>query len=299
MKSLADQILDLQLEVANLKRAAGRLKKLEKEYEVQKAELPKLEKKVDKEYQDILNLKKKGFIDLFLDQQEEKEARMEKEKEEYYEALVQVKNAKKALELMEFEIEILREKASKLSEKGLLLQKLKFKQKHTIELSVKKESDKAIVIKNRLKVTFHKLIRSGQNMQVHLEEILSGLVKIETWQNYDLSIPEKEKIFKEEFEKIKKVLHKQNLELLKYNFEVEKLLEFEKFIGADKKADLEKIAIECTNLKGKLALFDEQILSDLSNDSNLQNELTTLKAKIVEIQYGIDQSTKLLQISNY
>ena len=295
MKSLEEQITDLQLEVASLKRAAGRLKKLEEDYEAKKAELPKLEKKVDKEYQDILNLKKKGWIDLFLDQQEEREKLIEKEKQEYYDAHVQLKNTKKALELMEFEIEILSDKASNLNEKGLLLQKLKFKQKHTIELSIKKESDKALVIKNRIKATFHKLIKSGRNIQVHLEEIHGSLIKIETWQNHELSDPQKEKIFKEEFEKIKKALHKQNLELMKYTFEVEKLSEFDKHIGADKKADLEKISTECTSLKENLALFVETILNNLSANPNLQHELTKLKAKIVEIQYSIDQTTKLLQ----
>jgi hypothetical protein len=53
---------------------------------------------------------------------------------------------------------------------------------------------------------------------------------------------------------------------------------------------------ECTSLKGKLALFVETILNDLSTNPNLLNELTKLKAKIVEIQYSIDQTTKLLQL---
>ena len=50
-----------------------------------------------------------------------------------------------------------------------------------------------------------------------------------------------------------------------------------------------------TSLKENLAPFVETILNDLSPNPNLQHELTKLKAKIVEIQYGIDQTTKLLQ----
>ena len=295
MKSLEEQITDLQLEVAALKRAAGRLKKLEKEYEVQKAALPQLEKKVDKEYKDLLDIKKKGWTDLFLDREEEKAEQLEKEQEEYYNALLQVKNAKKTLELMEFEMEILQEKASKLNEKALLLQKLKFKQKHTIELKIKKETDKAILVKNRLKIIFHKINQSGKKIKVHLEEILSCLFKMETWLNYDISDEEKAKILDEEYNKIENFLLKQNQELSQYLFEVDKLKELQKDVDEHKKADLEKVVTESTGLKENIALFVEIISNDLSTDPNLQQKLIKLKAKITEIQYNIDQTNKLLQ----
>jgi DNA repair exonuclease SbcCD ATPase subunit len=298
MKSLADQILELQLEVANLKRAAGYLKKLEKQLLAEQAGIAKLEQKVGKEYQDILNLQKKSFLDLFLNQQEEKAERLKKAQQEYHDAVVQLKDAEKAIKLIEFEIEILREKVSKLPEKELQLRQLKLKKNQTIELSVKKESDKTIVLKNRFKIASHKLMNSGRKIQVYLEEMENALNQIETWQNWDLSQPEKMKIFEIEFEKIEKALHKQNHELLHYNIALKNLSKFEKFINSNDRKDLKKIIPDCNALKRKLELFAEKTLIDLSKTRNLQNELTKLKAKIVEIQHAIDQTIRLLQTKN-
>lgn len=297
MKSLADQITALQLEIASLKRAAGRLKKLERQLQLETSQLTKLEKKVEKEYKDILELKKKSWIDLFLDQQAEKEKRLEKENKEYYDAMVQLKDTERSIKLIEFEIDILREKAAKLNDKELLLQKLKHKQKHTIELSVKRASDKEIVQKNRRQNTFHKLIRSGRKIQMHLEDIQSSLNKIETWLNYDLNPREKKKIFVEEFVNIDKILFKQNLELIHYNAELERLPEFEDFIDTKSRKDFEKTAAQCFSLREQLTLLAKNTLNSVSSYQHLQNELTKLKAKIIEIQSNIDQTTRLLRTS--
>ncbi len=302
MKSPEDQILNLQLEVANLKRTVGYLKKLEKQLQAKQAGLAKLDHQVENKYRDILALKKKGLIDLFVDQQEEKKELAEQKKLDYHDAIVQLKDAEKAIKIMEFEIEILREKAVKLPEKELLLQQLKIKK--TLpdeivpkkEIPSKKESDKEILIKNRFKIAAHKLITSGRKIQVYLEDIENALNQIETWQNYQLSEIEKERIFREELAKIEKVLNEQKQEMRKFSFELKKLSEFEKIIAIKKRADLEKVMTECTSLKGKLALFVETILNNLSTNPNLLNELTKLKAKIVEIQYSINQTTKLLQL---
>ena len=162
MKSLAEQILELQLELANLKRTAGRLKKLEKQLEEERAGLSGLEKKVDKEYRDLTGLNQKSWVDMFLDREEERKRLDGKGKTGILQCRFQLKNAEKGFELMEFEIEILREKACRaFGKRSCYLQKLKYKQKYTVELSIKKESDKAIVLKNRLKVIFHKLTRLG------------------------------------------------------------------------------------------------------------------------------------------
>lgn len=296
MDNLIDQILALQLEIANLKRVAGRLKKLESRQLLEQVELTKLEQKVQKEYQDILELNKKSLIDLFVDRKEDREERLEKEKKDYYEAVMVLKNAEHRIKLLEFEINILREKTAALPEKERLLKLLKLKKKHTIDLSAKKESDKDIVVKNRFQVAFHKLIRSGQKIQVYLEQIQNSLFKIETWQTWNLSQAEKMKIFKEEFESIEKVLHELSPELANYNKTLQNLTEFEKYLAAADRSSLEKIESECLDLNQKLTLFAESLLNDLPGKGNLQNDLTKLKAKIVAIQYDIDQAAKLLQL---
>jgi hypothetical protein len=75
-----------------------------------------------------------------------------------------------------------------------------------------------------------------------------------------------------------------------------KLKTFDQDLNSKERMDVEKIWSDGKKLKGNLELFADNILNNLSVGQNLQNELTKLKAKIVEIQYGIDQMIKLLPL---
>lgn len=293
MESLDEQILALQLEIASLKRTAGRLYKLEKQYQVEQAQLNKMEQKTAKEYEDILKAKKKGWIDLFIKKNKEKEENLEREKQEYFNAAIELKNAERAVGLIKFEINILKEKVAKIATKEKMLQGLKRKKEKIATTTAKQESDEAILLKNRIQIAFHRLSRSATRVQVHLEEMESSLNKIETWLNWHFDQAGKERlILEEEFENIEKALENQRLEFVDFQAALQKLSAFKKHTKPSIFKDFEKIAEDCNALKIKIESLTKTALTPTSKPKNLQNELTKLKAKINEIQYEIDLAKK-------
>lgn len=293
MDNLVDQILALQLETATLKRTAGRMKKLEDRRLLEIQELKRLDRIAQQKYQALSQPAKKNWKDLFFDRQEERQRIADKLSQEYYAAALALKEAEQKIKLLEFEIGIIREKVAAIPEMEAKLQRLKREKENAAAIAIKRESDHDIVLKNRFRVASHQLIRSGQNIQLYLDAIENSLNQIETWQNWQHLQSEKEKIFRQEFDYIEKALQAQTSELSSFNNALQKLSGLDQFIDPGQLGDMEKITKDCIQLKTRIERFIKNTLENLSAKPDPGNELTKLKARIVEIQSQIDQSVRL------
>lgn len=86
-------------------------------------DLEKSNKILEKEHQDVIRLEELSQNWLYTKLRGDQEEKLEKEREEYYEAFLQNKEALKSIELLEFEEKVLREKLDSLRPRQLLLKK--------------------------------------------------------------------------------------------------------------------------------------------------------------------------------
>jgi uncharacterized protein involved in exopolysaccharide biosynthesis len=114
MSALADEIKKLLEDHQVIKKAESRLKELIPEITRLKSTLRPLELSMQKEFEDIEALEKIGMKALFYKVLGSQEEQVEKERQEYLQASLKYDQARKSLELLEFEYNILSKKTGSL-----------------------------------------------------------------------------------------------------------------------------------------------------------------------------------------
>lgn len=102
---------------------------------VKDEELADLAEVVDLEYQDIEKLEKKSLNNLFVNILGDTSQQIEIEKQEYLEAVLRYKDAKRLLKLLNQDAKMLTEQVSKIKEQTLLVESLLIKRERKIEAS--------------------------------------------------------------------------------------------------------------------------------------------------------------------
>lgn len=299
MESLDDQIMALQTELANLQMVKKRLRELKLSEAAKKQQKTKWGLLVEKEYQDIINLDKKGFADLFFDLQAERASQLEKEKQEYLEAVIKYKNVVSALQLVEFEIKVLSEKVEKLPKvKKQLKQLLAEKRKLPLDVETKakiKALDTVVAVCNRLKNVILQVMKVGDPLLFQLDKIEGALNKIATWSNSNLDQRAKNKIFSEEFDKIEEALNIQHAKMMHFGIALQKLMAFEGLNEAVPTEAFTELDFGMRRLRKELEHFEEDIINGLINNWGLQGEVANLNGEVKRIAYDLKEVIKTLQ----
>lgn len=182
--------MDLEQQIQDVKNQLNALNKVRSHVWQLKAKHKKLEKlkgslqkKVEKEfeeYQDIKHRNEQAIRNLFLLPDEEK---LEQEKQEYFEAVLEQRKVEKEVELIQFEIGVLAEKLNTSEDLQLKLIDLisvravkKIKESQTLRELQQKEDLQTSVID-----FLHGIRSKGQDNLLRIDEMLTALHQIELY----------------------------------------------------------------------------------------------------------------------
>lgn len=185
--------MDLEQEIKNIKQQLNSLERIQTHVSTLNHKKKKLEKlqaslqlKVEKEfeeYQDIKLRNEQAIRNLFLLPDEEK---LEKEKQEYFEAVLDLRKVDKEIELLQFESTVLSEKLGQKKElQNSLMDLIKIRAAQKVQKLRENETFKALEQKVEMQDAIIYLIdgirSKAQDNQVRIGETLAGLHQIELY----------------------------------------------------------------------------------------------------------------------
>lgn len=139
------------------------------------------EKILEKEHRDIIQLEERSKSWLFKKLRGDQEANLEKEREEYYEAFLQTKEAQKSIELLEFEEKVISEKLASLRPRQLLLKKdlleLIEEQEKKVASHPSEKRDRLRAVNSKIDQQ-HRLIKEAEDCMAICSKMISGLKEL-------------------------------------------------------------------------------------------------------------------------
>ena len=169
------------------------LQQLEKQINTEYTLLDELANLLNKESKDYEALESMSLKSIFYKVLGSKEEQMEKERQEYLQASLKYDEAKKSIELMEYERKILTEKLDKMADvskelKRMFAQREKFLVKNNGKEGKQLSSlTKELELNLRMIKEIREAIIAGENAQAVLEEIASYLKTAKNWGNWNTS----------------------------------------------------------------------------------------------------------------
>lgn len=193
MSTTRNAIVKIIEEIVELRKVHEHLSQINLDFKQTNVSLGKLEKALEKESYDVKSLEETSLRSVFSKVLGNKEEQLEKERQEYLEALLKYNEKKKELELIEYEKELLERKTSNLDQLANKLESLKIKREKEILNSpsnaaqelrlIAKKSDEAVYLKREVKEAFE----VGQGLLGVLDKILSNLSRAKNWGQYDMA----------------------------------------------------------------------------------------------------------------
>ena len=187
------ELTEVTKNLEGLKKVGSRLEDLNREILALQGKVGYLVKQVDKESEDIETLKKTGVKSLFYKVLGSKEEQLEKERQEYLEANLRYDEARKSLELLEYERNILEGKIKALP---------KIEQRHQELLKIREQEiiasnprlatkintiDAQITERHKMLYEVEEAMRVGRGANHLLEQVLVKLDQAVNWGQWDMS----------------------------------------------------------------------------------------------------------------
>ena len=180
-------------QLQSLERAERQLANVEERLDTAYKLLERLSSAVDKEYADVEELEKIGMRSMFRKVLGDKEQQLEKERQEYLQAVLKYNEHKKSIELLDFEKDILVEKLQKAGD--LKKQKQILLKQHEAML-IKSNSaagqqivaiEKDIRDRYHIKREIHEAVIMGTKVSQMLAQMVNFLKTARNWGNYDMA----------------------------------------------------------------------------------------------------------------
>ncbi len=187
------ELSEVTRKLDRLKKVGNRLEDLNREITDLQGKLAYLVKQVDKESEDIETLKKTGVKSLFYKVLGSKEEQLEKERQEYLEANLRYDEARKSLELLEYERNILEGKIKSMAATERRHQELlKLREREIIasnpQLAAKINSiDAQITERQKMIFEVDEALAVGQDAAHLLDQVLNKLNQAVNWGQWDMA----------------------------------------------------------------------------------------------------------------
>ncbi len=187
------ELTNVTKELEGLKKVGSRLEDLNREITELQGKVGYLVKQVDKESEDIETLKKTGVKSLFYKVLGSKEEQLEKERQEYLEANLRYDEARKSLELLEYERNILEGKIKAMpSTRQRHQELLKIREKEIIasnpRLAAKINTiDAQITERQKMLYEVEEAMGVGRGANHLLEQVLVKLDQAVNWGQWDMT----------------------------------------------------------------------------------------------------------------
>ncbi|PHN07443.1 hypothetical protein [Flavilitoribacter nigricans] len=297
MEDILTKIQSLKAQQDSIERARRYRQELERNRKALQSKADQLGRTMDKEHQDLLDLEKWSVKELFI-KVINKQEQLEKEKEEYLQAAIAFQDAKKELEMLDFEINVLREK-----EKGAETIK-----KQIRELYELREADilqhqpdhplKPVLSDlarwNQIDRELEEAILHGANAQSLLEEISQNLHRANSWVNNNMrEVDYRLRMIAEEVDEARLRLPKLRLEFMKFDQEIKEVYQFPEVRNLEQQnPGLEQVQQLAQELSG----FIRQITRGFSYHRGLPIQLHQIHTLSNHLRNQMETSVKWLRL---
>jgi len=193
MATTQERIINIIRESKTKEKVDSRIQQLEQTIAKESKAMEKLVRKIDKEAKDVQKMEKTSIKSVFYKVLGSKEKQLEKERQEYLELSLKYDEAKKSIDLLEYELSILIKKSKKLKNKEGDLKKL-FKKR---EKELARENPRVANALFRMEKDLQRFeqtifemeeaISVGNNAAQILERIISYLNQARNWGNWDMA----------------------------------------------------------------------------------------------------------------
>ena len=191
MPNLTTQIQTILTQLTQFDLAKERLKNIEKIINTTKIELTELRSLMEAQNEDIQALEKMSIKSLFVKFLGNKEQQLEEERQKFLHTALQYNEAKKSIELLDFEIKVLTEKllkeATAKDKLEVLLERRKQEIIHAHKLEAKEllHLDRLIDDKFKEKREVHEAIIAAARAADNLIKMAHALEEVKNWGTWD------------------------------------------------------------------------------------------------------------------
>lgn len=300
MSAINSQLTKIIKKHERIKRVKAHLQSLEKQIKEMTATLGKLSKEVDKEQAEFENMEKLNLKSVFHKVLGSKEQQIEKERQEYLQVFLKYNEAKKSLELLEFEKATLEkqlvDEASIEAEYQRLLQA---KEAEIIRMDPKIGGTLRVLFKEkeqkqRMIIEIEEAITAGERSLHLLNQMVGHLNKARNWGQWDMANrgPMTTMMKHSAVDRARGVSHKAKVELQRFGDELRDVY------GEDF-----NFPFRIESFSGFMDMFFDNLISDWIIQNKIKNSLanclsvrdkvmrlvSSLKAEIPAVQNEIKE----------
>lgn len=230
MEALQKKIQEIKSQIDTIQRAVRYRQELERNRSEQQTKVERLGKEMEKEFRDMEELEKWSVKELFV-KVINKEERLEKEKEEYLQAAIAFQEAKKEIEMLDFEIKVLRDKEAGGKELEAELKHLYEKREAEILNNQPDHPLKPILEEtarwNQIDRELEEAIHHGTNAQVILEAVSQSLNRAKSWAYNNMrELNYRLRMITEEVDEARLRLPKLRMEFVKFEQEIKEVFQY-------------------------------------------------------------------------
>lgn len=298
MADISSKIQEIKIQLENIQRADRYRQELERVRSTQTAEVDRLRKALDEEHRDLDELDKWSFKELFV-KIIDKEQQLEQEKEEYLHAAIAFQDAQKEVELVEFEIGVLREKIAQREALERELQALYDQREATILENDQDHPLKPVLAElarwNQIDRELEEAVLHGVNAQSILEAIAQHLIRGKNWINNGLRDANHSlRMIVQEVDEARLRLPKLRLEFVKFEQELKEVFQYPEL--EDWEHNQWQGLRQVQQLVQELGGFTQHLIDGRTNSLSLPHQLHRTHTLADNLRHQTETSVKWLQL---
>ncbi len=193
MASIQEQLQKITAEYQTLEKVARHLTSLSKRLDKETKALHKLSKKVDREQAEYERLESLSLKSLFHKVLGNKEEQVEKERQEYLQSFLKYNEAKKSVELMEFEMQTLEKKLARKDQIEAEMERLiKLREKELLKLDPSISTKLQVILHKqdklkRMHIEVREALQAGDQVLHSINTMIGFLNQARNWGHWDMS----------------------------------------------------------------------------------------------------------------
>ncbi|MCB0630187.1 MAG: hypothetical protein R2824_11860 [Saprospiraceae bacterium] len=282
MEDISERIQELQTQLETIQRSQRYREELRRKLEAAGQERERLAVVMDKERRDVEQMESWSLKELFV-KVTDKEAQLEKEKEEYLQAAIALKEAEKEMEMIRFEVGVLEEKINKQESLQAELEELLRQREEDILRRNPDHPVKPVMQKiARLRQIERELVEAldrGGDVRLNLIEVGRHIHSAKSWShNVMRNAMYRRRMIVEEVDGARLRLPKLRIEFVKFESELKEVFQFPEFKHweHDQWGGLQRIQQLVQELSGLTQVFVQGFMRDLMVQKQLHNTLTLI-----------------------
>jgi hypothetical protein len=298
MADISARIQELHLQLETIERSQRYRDELKRKVQAAQQAREQLVRAVDKERQDVVELESWSLKELFV-KMTDREEKLEKEKEEYLQAAIALKEADKEVEMIEFEIGVLEEKIGRQAVLKAELQSLYDQREADLIRDNPGHPLKPILLKlarlRQIERELEEALERGGEVRLILIEVGRHIHAGKNWShNVMRDRLYRRRMIAEEVDGARLRLPKLRMEFVKFESEVKELFQFPEF--EQWKHDHWAGILQIKQLVQDLTTLTQSFVKGIFQDMAIQRQLHSTLTLIDNLGHQIAASLKWLRL---